>query len=213
MADQFLTRMFRTNPDFVFTVTRDFVKACQTPVLVLPDDSAGHSLAVAIESAMLAPRGRLSMLPLERHAGEDSAGSSARAQLSAVASASVTQSWGGGVLRVCAICFYFGGRLRGDIRRWCSGDGLRADELEHPAGQRLAPAAASTYVNIAKLVTGIASAIAHWRLRNIDRGLVFALAVPGSIGAVLGVTVLSRIDGATIRPYLAVLLTLVGVRS
>src|ERR687891_1369151 len=51
MADQFLTRMFRNNPDFVFTVTRDFVRGCQTPVLVLPDDTAGHSLAVAIESA------------------------------------------------------------------------------------------------------------------------------------------------------------------
>ena len=63
MADQFLTRMFRTNPDFVFTVTRDFVKSCQTPVLVLPDDTAGHSLTVAIESAMLAPKGQLSMYP------------------------------------------------------------------------------------------------------------------------------------------------------
>ena len=63
MTDQFLTRMFRNNPDFVFTVTRDFVKACQTPVLVLPDDTAGHSLDVAIESAMLAPNGQLSMHP------------------------------------------------------------------------------------------------------------------------------------------------------
>ncbi len=63
MADQFLTRMFRNNPDFVLTVTRDFVRACQTPVLVLPDDTAGHSLAVAIESAMLAPKGQLSMYP------------------------------------------------------------------------------------------------------------------------------------------------------
>jgi pimeloyl-ACP methyl ester carboxylesterase len=63
MTDQFLNRMFRSNPDFVFTVTRDFVKSCQTPVLVLPDDTAGHSLAVAIESAMLAPRGQLSMYP------------------------------------------------------------------------------------------------------------------------------------------------------
>ena len=63
MADQFLTRMFRSNPDFVFTVTRDFVKSCQTPVLVLPDDTAGHSLTVAIESAMLAPKGQLSMYP------------------------------------------------------------------------------------------------------------------------------------------------------
>jgi pimeloyl-ACP methyl ester carboxylesterase len=63
MADQFLNRMFRNNPDFVFTVTRDFVKGCQTPVLVLPDDTPGHSLAVAIESAMLAPKGQLSMYP------------------------------------------------------------------------------------------------------------------------------------------------------
>jgi uncharacterized membrane protein YfcA len=79
-------------------------------------------------------------------------------------------------------------------------------------GTGLAPAAVSTCVNIAKLVTGVASALAHWRLQNIDRGLVLALAVPGSLGAVLGVTVLSSIDGATIRPYLAALLTLVGVR-
>jgi len=63
MTDRFLNRMFRNNPDFVFTVTRDFVKSCQTPVLVLPDDTAGHSLAVAIESAMLAPKGQLSMYP------------------------------------------------------------------------------------------------------------------------------------------------------
>jgi pimeloyl-ACP methyl ester carboxylesterase len=63
MADQFLNRMFRSNPDFLFTVTRDFVKSCQTPVLVLPDDTAGHSLTVAIESAMLAPKGQLSLYP------------------------------------------------------------------------------------------------------------------------------------------------------
>jgi pimeloyl-ACP methyl ester carboxylesterase len=63
MTDQFLTRMFKSNPDFVFTVTREFVKSCQTPVLVLPDDTAGHSLAAAIESAMLAPRGQMSMYP------------------------------------------------------------------------------------------------------------------------------------------------------
>jgi pimeloyl-ACP methyl ester carboxylesterase len=63
MTDRFLTRMFRDNPDFVFTVTRDFVKSCQTPVLVLPDDTPGHSLTVAIESAMLAPNGQLSLYP------------------------------------------------------------------------------------------------------------------------------------------------------
>jgi pimeloyl-ACP methyl ester carboxylesterase len=63
MVDRFLSRMFRTNPDFVLTATRDFVRSCQTPVLVLPDDTAGHSYAVAIESALLAPKGQLSMYP------------------------------------------------------------------------------------------------------------------------------------------------------
>jgi len=63
MADRFLTKMYRDKPDFVFTVTRDFVRSCQTPVLVLPDDTPAHSLAVAIESAMLAPKGQMSMYP------------------------------------------------------------------------------------------------------------------------------------------------------
>ena len=79
-------------------------------------------------------------------------------------------------------------------------------------GVGLAPVVAATCVNIAKIVTGVASAIAHWRFRNIDRRLVFWLAVPGCAGAVLGGTVLSSVDGATIKPYLALLLTLVGVR-
>ena len=63
MVDQFLTKMFKNNPDFVFTATREFAKSCQTPVLVMPDDTPGHSLAVAFESAMLAPKGQLSMYP------------------------------------------------------------------------------------------------------------------------------------------------------
>src|ERR1700692_1549515 len=33
MVQKYLTKMYRTNPDFVFTVTRDFVRNCQTPVL------------------------------------------------------------------------------------------------------------------------------------------------------------------------------------
>jgi len=62
-VEKFLTKMFRTNADFVFTVTRDFVRNCQTPVLVLPDDTPGHSFAVAMECAMLAPKAELSMYP------------------------------------------------------------------------------------------------------------------------------------------------------
>src|SRR3954463_14948029 len=62
-AEKFLTRMYRTDPDFVFTVTRDFVKNCQTPVLILPDDVPAHPYAVAMESAMLAPNAEVSLFP------------------------------------------------------------------------------------------------------------------------------------------------------
>ena len=63
MVDKFLTRMYRTNPDFVFTVTRDFVRQCRTPVLILPDDIPAHPYAVAMEAAMLAPKAEVSMFP------------------------------------------------------------------------------------------------------------------------------------------------------
>jgi pimeloyl-ACP methyl ester carboxylesterase len=63
MVDRFLTKMYRNNPDFVFTVTRDFVRSCQTPVLILPDDIPAHPYAVAMEAAMLAPKAEVSMFP------------------------------------------------------------------------------------------------------------------------------------------------------
>jgi pimeloyl-ACP methyl ester carboxylesterase len=63
MVDKFLTRMYRTNADFVYTVSRDFVRNCQTPVLILPDDIPAHPYAVAMEAAMLAPRAEVSMFP------------------------------------------------------------------------------------------------------------------------------------------------------
>jgi hypothetical protein len=63
MVDKFLTRMYRTNADFVFTVTRDFVRTVQQPVLILPDDIPAHPYAVAMESAMLAPNAEVSMFP------------------------------------------------------------------------------------------------------------------------------------------------------
>jgi pimeloyl-ACP methyl ester carboxylesterase len=62
-AEQFVTRMFETNPDFVFTVTRDFVRTCQNPVLILPDEVPAHPYAVAMECAMLAPRAEVSVFP------------------------------------------------------------------------------------------------------------------------------------------------------
>ena len=63
MIDAFLTQMYRANDDFVFTVSRDFVRGCQKPVLVLPDDIPAHPYAVAMESVMLAPQSEVSLYP------------------------------------------------------------------------------------------------------------------------------------------------------
>src|SRR6184192_3502989 len=63
MVEKYLTNMYRTKADFVFTVTRDFVRNCQTPVLILPDDVPAHPYAVAMEAAMLAPKSEVSMYP------------------------------------------------------------------------------------------------------------------------------------------------------
>src|SRR5205823_5364572 len=62
-AGAFLEKMYRANADFVFTVSRDFVRNCRTPILVLPDDVPAHPYAVAIESAHLAPNAQVSLYP------------------------------------------------------------------------------------------------------------------------------------------------------
>jgi uncharacterized membrane protein YfcA len=76
----------------------------------------------------------------------------------------------------------------------------------------LPPASVSVTVNIMKVATGIASAVSHWRFRNIDHRLVAQLAGWGALGAVLGVTVLSNVDGDALRPALGVLLLVIGLR-
>ena len=62
MIEKFLNNMYRSN-DFVMSVSRDFVRSCQTPVLIMPDDIPPHPYAVAMESAMLAPKSEVSMFP------------------------------------------------------------------------------------------------------------------------------------------------------
>jgi pimeloyl-ACP methyl ester carboxylesterase len=63
MVDAFLTKMYRNNADFVYTVTRDFVRNCQTPILVLPDDVPAHPYAVAMECVHLARNAQVSLYP------------------------------------------------------------------------------------------------------------------------------------------------------
>ncbi len=63
MVSEFLNNMYTKRADFVFTVDRDFVRNCQTPVLVLPDDIPPHPYATAMETALLAPNAQVSLYP------------------------------------------------------------------------------------------------------------------------------------------------------
>ena len=49
----------------MYTVSRDFVRACLTPVLVMPDDSPPHPYTIAMESVMLAPKSEVSLFPFK----------------------------------------------------------------------------------------------------------------------------------------------------
>ena len=63
MSSEVLNNMYTKRADFVFTVDRDFVRNCQTPVLVLPDDIPAHPYMTAMETALLAPNSQVSLYP------------------------------------------------------------------------------------------------------------------------------------------------------
>jgi hypothetical protein len=62
-VDAYLHNLYRNPADFAYSVSRDFVRSCQTPMLVMPDDTPAHSYDVAMEVVRLAPRAELSMYP------------------------------------------------------------------------------------------------------------------------------------------------------
>ena len=59
----FLTSMYTNRADFVFTVSRDFVRALQTPLLIAPDDVPAHPYECAMEVAGLAPNAEVTIFP------------------------------------------------------------------------------------------------------------------------------------------------------
>ena len=63
MVHDFLTSMYTNRADFVFTVTRDFVRNLNTPILTAPDDVPAHPYEVAMEVANLAPNSEVTIYP------------------------------------------------------------------------------------------------------------------------------------------------------
>jgi uncharacterized protein len=75
----------------------------------------------------------------------------------------------------------------------------------------IAPAATSAAVHLSEVGTTVFSGAAHWKFGNVDWRTVGILALPGGIGAYLGATALSNIDGETAEPYIALLLMSLGL--
>jgi pimeloyl-ACP methyl ester carboxylesterase len=61
--EKYLHNLYRARPDFVYSVSRDFAKSCQTPMLVLPDDVVAHPLQISIDIASLAPNAEITVFP------------------------------------------------------------------------------------------------------------------------------------------------------
>lgn len=62
-VEKMATKMFRSPADFTYVVSREFMKNCQTPIYVLPDQTQAHSYKTAIEIASLAPNAQVNVYP------------------------------------------------------------------------------------------------------------------------------------------------------
>jgi pimeloyl-ACP methyl ester carboxylesterase len=61
--ETYLHNLYRARPDFVYSVSRDFAKSCQTSMLVLPDNVDAHPLVASIDVASLCPNAEITVFP------------------------------------------------------------------------------------------------------------------------------------------------------
>jgi uncharacterized membrane protein YfcA len=78
-------------------------------------------------------------------------------------------------------------------------------------GTGASPAVASASVHIAEIFTTGLSGLSHLRLGNVDRKLMLKLLIPGVIGGVLGALVVTKFDGAALKPWISAYLLVMGL--
>src|SRR3954454_11033772 len=61
--EKYLHNLYRVRPEFVYSVSREFAKSCQTPMLVLPDDVPAHPMQTSIEIASLCTNAEITVNP------------------------------------------------------------------------------------------------------------------------------------------------------
>jgi uncharacterized membrane protein YfcA len=74
----------------------------------------------------------------------------------------------------------------------------------------LTPALASASVHLAEIGTTAVSGASHWRLGNVNGRILLLLGIPGGIGAFLGAVVLSNLSTEAARPWVSVVLLVLG---
>jgi uncharacterized membrane protein YfcA len=75
----------------------------------------------------------------------------------------------------------------------------------------LPPQSLSATVHMAEIFGGSASAISHWRMKNIDFSLIKKLVGPAIIGAILGALLVTQFDNQTIKPWLGLYFVIIGI--
>jgi uncharacterized protein len=76
----------------------------------------------------------------------------------------------------------------------------------------VSPVKSSMAVHVAEMFTTGASAISHYKFKNIDEKLVLSLLLPGVLGSITGAYLLSDvIDGKAIKPYIAVYMMILAI--
>jgi len=78
-------------------------------------------------------------------------------------------------------------------------------------GTGASPAIATASVHMAEVFTTGFSGVSHVRQNNVNKDLFLRLLVPGIIGALVGAVLVTRIDGATLKPWVAGYLLLMGL--
>jgi pimeloyl-ACP methyl ester carboxylesterase len=59
----YLDALYRVNPDFLYSVSRDFARTVKAPVLVLPDETPAHPYQSSMDVAELVPGAKVSAYP------------------------------------------------------------------------------------------------------------------------------------------------------
>ena len=74
----------------------------------------------------------------------------------------------------------------------------------------ITPALASASVHLAEVATSGISGASHWRLGNVNLRVLLWLGIPGGVGAFLGAVVLSNLSLDAARPWVSVVLLVLG---